>query len=47
MHSLFRSLIENCEIGIRKDSNGWNISAKGPFALVVVLVIVLLFKCFR
>lgn len=42
MKRLLLSLVENCEIGIIKDTNGLRILAKGPLALVALIVIVVI-----
>ena len=41
-HKLPTGLIEHCEISIRKDADGWGLSAKGALALAALLVVAVL-----
>jgi hypothetical protein len=36
-----KSLIEHCELRIRKDATGWHVCAKGPIALAALLGLVI------
>jgi hypothetical protein len=40
MYELFRSLIEKCEVGLRKDAMGWQLSAKGALGVATLLILV-------
>jgi hypothetical protein len=43
MLMLFQSLIARCELSLRKDGKGvWQMSARGPLAVVGVLVLLML-----
>jgi len=40
MLRLFQSLIERCELTVRKDAKGtWQVSAKGPLALIALIAL--------
>jgi hypothetical protein len=39
---LIKSLVEKCELRLRKDAAGWHACAKGPVALAVLVLIMLL-----
>ena len=41
MYHFLVTLIEKCEIGVRKDAKGWHLSAKGALGVSVVLVFIL------
>jgi len=44
MMAVVQSLVARCELSLRKDGKGiWQISAKGPLAVVGLLVVVIVF----
>jgi hypothetical protein len=42
VHELLHSLIEKCEVALRKDVRGWHFSASGGLGVGALLIIVLL-----
>jgi hypothetical protein len=42
MYQFFHTLIEKCEVGVRKDATGWHFSAKGALGVTTLVIIVLL-----
>jgi len=41
---LFQSLVARCELSVRRDGKGvWQLSAKGPLAVVGVLVVLVIY----
>ena len=48
MMTLFQSVVARCELSLRKEAKGdWQISAKGPLAVVGVLVVMVLYHFTR
>jgi hypothetical protein len=43
MDRLLYTLIEKCEIGLRKDPTGWTLSAKGGLGVIALIILVFLF----
>lgn len=42
MSQFLLTLIEKCEIGLRKDATGWHFFAKGGLGITILLIIVML-----
>lgn len=42
VHDLLLSLIEKCEVALRKDATGWHFSARGGLGVGALLIIVVL-----
>ena len=42
VYNLLLSLIEKCEVGLRKDATGWDFSARGALGVITLLIIVVL-----
>jgi hypothetical protein len=42
VYEILRSLIEKCEVALRKDATGWHFSANGGLGVGALLIIVLL-----
>ncbi|WP_341895937.1 hypothetical protein [Ferrovibrio terrae] len=43
MIQFLKALVENCEIGIKRNDAGWHVIAKGPLALATLICIATLF----
>ena len=42
VYDLLLSLIEKCEVALRKDATGWHFSARGGLGVATLLIIVVL-----